>query len=341
MTHGEELMLLLELNGYDVEKYRLKKQLEFEKTGNLELYKQKKLSDLFISHYTFHDDENYLYRNPLTYRKDWNLEIQSLDEFHVKHPDIEKDMTLKEFIMDTKFNDIGKESILYDILDKWVEEYRDASVTEMANLRRMITLMPKKIKKQKKPSKILFLFSIIMALLIIFVYQSPASLQLAVFPFITPIIEGIVAQLYEVNWYSFLGVFTIFILILYAVTNSFFSRFIKDVRGEKNKNADRTFKKWEKDMEKKRIEQSGILEDYVEKAMQNHELTFLDINSLTGPRDLMQRLKDYVRSVEARYDNMTKNHRRFMRYMLLAYILGFLGFVAFFMIGYALSRGWM
>ena len=341
MTHGEELMLLLELNGYDVEKYRLKKQLEFETTGNLDLYKKKKLSDLLISHYTFHDDENYLYRNPLTYQKDWNLEIQSLDEFHVKHPDLTKDMTLKEFIQDPNFNDIGKESILYDILDKWVEEYREASITEMANLRRMIALMPKKIKKQKKPSKILFVISLIMALLIIFVYQSPASLQIAVFPFITPIIEGIVTQLYNVTWYSFLGVFTIFILLLYAVTNNFFTKFIKDVIGEKNKNADRTFQKWEKDMEKKRIEQSGVLEDYVEKTMQNKTITALDINLLTGPRDLMQRLKDYVRNVEARYDNMTKNHRRFMRYMLLAYILGFLGFVAFFVIGYALSRGWM
>ena len=341
MKHGEELMLLLELNGFDVEKYRLKKQLEFEKTGNLNLYKQKNLSDLLISHYTFEDDEKYLYRNPLTYQKDWNLEIKSLDEFHVKHPDIDKDITLESFIKDSNFNEIGKESILYDILDNWVEEYREASLTEMENLRRMIALMPKKIKKQKKPSKILFLFSLIMALLIIFVYQSPASLQIPVFPFIAPIIDDIVAQLYEVNWYSFLGVFTIFILVLYAVANNFFARYIKDVRGEKNKHADRTFQKWEKDMEKKRIEQSGILEDFVEKAMQNHDATFLDIGLLTGPKDLMTRLKDYVRSVESRYDNMTKNHKRFMRYMLLAYILGFLGFVSFFVVGYALSRGWM
>ena len=34
MKPSEELMLLLELNGFDVLKFKLKKQLEFEKTGN-------------------------------------------------------------------------------------------------------------------------------------------------------------------------------------------------------------------------------------------------------------------------------------------------------------------
>ena len=67
MKSSEELMLLLELNGFDIQKYKLKKQLEYEKTGNLELYKHKKYADLVVCHYTFNEDSNFFHRNPLTY----------------------------------------------------------------------------------------------------------------------------------------------------------------------------------------------------------------------------------------------------------------------------------
>ena len=51
-------MLLLELNGYDVKKFKLRKQLEYEETGNMDLYKHKKFADLLISHYSYVEDNN-------------------------------------------------------------------------------------------------------------------------------------------------------------------------------------------------------------------------------------------------------------------------------------------
>ena len=67
MKKSEELMLLLELNGYDISKFKLKKQLEYEKTGNIDLYKHKRYADLLISHYSFSGEKDHLHRNPLTF----------------------------------------------------------------------------------------------------------------------------------------------------------------------------------------------------------------------------------------------------------------------------------
>ena len=99
MKSSEELMLLLELNGYDVKKFKLRKQLEYEETGNMDLYKHKKFADLLISHYSYVEDKDFFHRNPLTYKKDWGEEIKSLDQFYVTHTDFEGEMTLKEFLL--------------------------------------------------------------------------------------------------------------------------------------------------------------------------------------------------------------------------------------------------
>ena len=147
---SEELMLLLELNGFDIKKFKLKKQLEYENTGNLQLYKHKKYADLIVCHYSFDEDYDYFHRNPLTYQDSWDKAVNSIDQFYIKHPDLEKEMTLNEFLNLKKFNAINRESILYDVLDNWVEEYREASITQMENLREMVKLLPKKSRKYKK-----------------------------------------------------------------------------------------------------------------------------------------------------------------------------------------------
>ena len=116
MKSSEELMLLLELNGFDIKKYKLKKQLEYEENGNLELYKHKKYADLIVCHYSFNEDSDFYHRNPLTYQDTWDAEVSSIDQFYLIHPDLEKDITLREFLDMKKFNEINRESILYDVL---------------------------------------------------------------------------------------------------------------------------------------------------------------------------------------------------------------------------------
>ena len=59
--------------------------------------------------------------------------------------------------------------------------------------------------------------------------------------------------------------------VIYIVANSFFRRYIKDIRSEKNKHAEETFDKWDKDMKNERLEQAGILEDYVDRVVKKPE----------------------------------------------------------------------
>ncbi len=345
MKSSEELMLLLELNGFDIKKYKLKKQLEYEKTGNLELYKHKKYSDLIVSHYAFKDDSDYFHRNPLTYKEDWGSEVKSIDQFYVSHPDLDQDMTLKEFLNLKKFNEINRESILYDILDNWVEEYREASITQMENLREMVKLLPKKNKRYKKPSKFAFFISVVLSIILMFLYKAPDALKPSflanVFAFWSNLVDDYVQLLYDVPWYSFLGIVAIFLMIGYAVLNNFITRYIRDVRSEKNKHAERTFDKWEQDMRDSRLKQAGILEDYVDLVIKKPKKSELVLKQLIGPGILLDKFKAYVQMVERRYDWMTKYYSKMFKYLRLEYIIAILVYISFFLVGFFMSRGWI
>jgi len=341
MKPSEELMLLLELNGFDVLKFKLKKQLEFEKTGNMDLYRHKKLKNLIISHYMYEDDSDYLHRNPLTYRKTWSADIESIDQFYVKHTDFDGNPTLKEFLAMEQFDEINRESILYDILDGWVEEYRESSITQMENLRQMIELLPKKNRKYKKPSKIILLFSILFALFGMFLFKSPSILSPSFLPFLGPLVEDYVALLYEFWWYSLLGNVAIYMFVIYAVGNNFFSRYMKDIRSEKSKHAQKTFDKWDQDMKNERLKQAGILEDYVDVVVQKPKESSLDINTLVSPEILVDKFKAYVLMIERKYDVMTKYYKTFRLILRLIFIFALLIAIAFLVVGFAIAREWI
>jgi hypothetical protein len=344
MKSSEELMVLLELNGFDITKYKLKKQLEYEKTGNIELYKHKKYADLLVCHYNFEEDTDYLHRNPLTYRTEWDKSIESIDQFYVKHPDLDSEMTLKDFLAIKEFNDINRESILYDILDSWVEEYREASITQMENLRDMVKLLPKKSKKYRKPRKGTFFFSILLAAIPIFLFKSPDTLKPSFLGFLNfwgDLVDGYAQLLYDVNWYSFFGQIAIYGLVIYAVLNNAFTRYIRDIRSEKNKHAEKTFDKWEQNMKDARLKQSGILEDYVDRVVKKPKKSKLEIISIIGPELLMDKFKDYVQMIERKYDFMTKYYGTFMKVIRIVFVVSVLLLLAFLGVGFALTRGWI
>jgi hypothetical protein len=342
MKPSEELMLLLELNGFDVKKFKLKKQLEYEKSGNIELYKHKTYADLVESHYLFKDNMDYFHRNPLIYRETWGEHVVSVDQFYFKHPELDYEMTLREFMELKSFNEVQKESILYDVFDGWVEEYREASITQMENLREMIKLLPKKRnKRHKAPGKVAFLISVLFLALLAFIFKSPDTISGGLFSFISGFVTHINGMLYDVAWYSFLGWFTILLTGFYAVFNNFLARFIKDVRGEKNKHAERTFDKWEEDMKKVRLQQSGLLEDYVDRLIDNPKKSFFSVKSIIGPEILMDKFKRYVSMVENKYDWMTKNYKKLMRWGFRVFLFMWLFNIAFYLIGFASRGGWI
>ena len=341
MKPSEEVMLLLELNNFDVLKYKLKKQLEYEDSGNLDLYKHKKYADLIVSHYLFQENEDFLHRNPLTYSSNWPKSVNSLDQFLFTHPDLDEETTLREFLALKDFDAINRESILYDILDAWVEEYREASITKMENLREMIKLLPKKSKKHRKPSKMTFLFTVFLALLGIMLFKNPTLLQPSFFAFLANIVGDYNQLLYDVSWYSLLGVSSIILLSTYAVLNNALSRFIKDVRSEKNKHAERTFDKWEVDMKNSRLKQSGVLEDYVDLVVKKPSKCFLELKTLIGPEILMNKFKAYVRMIEGKYDWMTKHYEKLMFALRILFIVSIILYILFFGVGFALMREWI
>ena len=341
MKPSEELMLLLELNNFDVLKYKLKKQLEYEDSGNLDLYRHKKYSDLIVSHYLFKENEDFLHRNPLTYRTEWPKSVTSIDQFIFTHPDLDEETTLKEFLALEDFDAINKESILYDVLDAWVEEYREASITKMENLREMIKLLPKKSKKYRKPSKGTFLLTVFLAFVSIVLYKNPTMFQPEAIAFIADFVGELNQLLYDIDWYSFFGVFSILLLATYAVLNNALSRFIKDVRSEKNKHAERTFDKWEIDMKNSRLKQSGLLEDYVDLVVKKPSKCFLELKTLIGPEKLMNKFKAYVRMIEGKYDWMTKHYAKLMLSLRILFTVSIIVDVIFFGVGFALMRGWI
>jgi hypothetical protein len=333
MKPSEELMLLLELNGFDIAKFKLKKQLEYEKTGNIDLYKHKNYADLIVSHYQFEENKDYFHRNPLTYREQWGKDIESVDQFYFKHAELDYELTLREFMKLKSFNDVQKESILYDVFDTWVEEYRESSITQMENLREMIKLLPKKSKRHKKPRKGPMIFMALLTILLAFLYKNPEVLKPAFLTLTHNIVDKYNGLLYDNNWFSFLGFITILLTSLYAIANVSFTRFIRDIRSEKNKHALRTFDKWDNDMKNIRLEQSGILEDYVDQIIKNPKKTYFEISKLIGPEILMDKFKRYVTMVELKYDWMTKNYSLLMKWLRRIFIIALLFNIAFYVLG--------
>ncbi|QMS84888.1 hypothetical protein [Candidatus Xianfuyuplasma coldseepsis] len=341
MNPSEELMLLLELNGFDITKFKLKKQLEYEKTGNMELYKYKKFQDLIVSHYQYEPDDDIFHRNPLTYRSSWPAEATSIDQFFVKHPDLQREMTLQEFLLMDTFDPIHRESILYDILDGWVEEYREMSIRQMENLKEMISRFPKKNKKYKKASKIFFLFAVLMAVLGMMLMVSPDSLKSPFLGFITPFIEYYEELLIQYWWMALIANFGILLFVLFAVSNNFFSRYMRDIRSEKSKHAIKTFDKWDQDMKDARLKQAGYLEDYVERVIKKPQKSVLELSKLEEPEIWLQRLKDYVQMIERKYDIMTKYYKTFRRALRWMYVFAVLAYVAFIGLGILMQMGWL
>ena len=164
---------------------------------------------------------------------------------------------------------------------------------------------------------------------------------LVVWYFWTTLVDDYVQLLYDVTWYSLLGNLVIVLMIGYAVLNNFISRYIRDVRSEKNKRAEQTFDKWEQNMKDARLKQAGILEDYVDLITKHPKKSELQLKTLIGPSILLDKFKSYVLMVERRYDWMTKYYSTMFKVLRIEYIIAILMYIFFFLIGFAMIRGWI
>ena len=341
MKPGEELMLLLELNDFDILKFKLRKQLEYEDSGNSDIYKHKKYSDLIISHYSFKENKDYFHRNPLSYETTWPRSVKSIDQFIFTHPDLDSEYSYKDFLTMKYFNKVNRESIIYDVLDNWIKEYRNSSITKMETLKEMIKLLPKKSEKYRKPSILILLLTIFLSLLTIMLYKNPVIIYPPFFTFIADYVNDINQLLYDIPEYSFFGLVSIIFLVVYVLLNNSLSRFIRSIRRRKNKHAERKFAIWNSKMEKLRLKQSEVLEEYVEIVVKESSKSFLELKSLLGPEILMNKSKAYVLMIEDKCDRMTKHYSKLIFALRLLFVLSILLVTTFYVSGFALLRGSM
>jgi hypothetical protein len=354
MRPSEELMLLLELNGFDILKYRLKKQLEFAQEHPLKNTSVKTFKQLLIDHTKVKKSEDFTLKNPLSFSDAFPAEITSLDQFVVNHSDFVKPMTIKSFAQESIFNDIQKESILYDILDQYVDEYREYTVGQMEVIKELmrdiskrrvpffVTIIPflglfnrlglfkkasqyKRNTKYKKsyrtPSFLAFLLMIIAFLILGLTYHSPETLNLGIF-------GGLYTYINDANLlknifplYNAFGFFTMLIVSISLVYHFVISRFIKDAREEKDKTLMASFDKWNKHIENERLKQAGLLEDYVDQVLQNQDNTFYEMDKLKGPQALLNKFELYVMNKEKKFDWMSKNYNTLLLWSRRSFIL--------------------
>ena len=178
----------------------------------------------------------------------------------------------------------------------------------------------------------------------IFLYKSPETLKPSFIGFLNfweALVDDYVSFLYTNNWFSFFGLVSIFLLLGYAVLNNAFTRYIRDIRSEKNKHAEKTFDKWEQNMKDARLKQSGILEDYVDRVVKKPKKSELDIKTIVGPELLMDKFKKYVQMIERKYDFMTKHYSTLMKALRILFLVSVLILILFLFVGFALTRGWI
>ena len=341
MKPSEKLMLLLELNGYDITQFKLKKQLEYENTGNNDLYKHSTYADLIVSHYKFEEEHDYPHRNPLMYNDSWSKEITSIDQFYFTHPDLYSDMTLKQFSEVDSVNKKQKEKIISEVIDGWTEEYKVSSTIQMNHLRQLIQMLPKKSTTYKRPGKLSVFVFVITLLFLAFLYRTP---ELLTPEFIsgTPIdtfVTNFNQLLYDYDYFSLFGFVTILFTAFYIIFNNALGLFMRDVSSENSRQARRTFKRWGRTLAKMRKTQEKTLKSYVKDAVKGK--TKLDLKQLVAPEKRVARYKWYVAMVNRRYDWMTKHYSTLMRWLrrsLFVAILLNIGFVVF---GSGLTGGWI
>lgn len=339
MRPSEKLMLLFELNGYDITQFKLKKQLEYEKTGNNDLFKHSSYADLIVSHYKFEEYQDYLHRNPLMYNDAWGSEINSIDQFYFQHPELYSEMTIEGLSEIESMDKSKREAIVTDAIEGWTEEYKVSSTLQMEHLKQLVQMLPKKSKAYKRPGKLSIYVFILVLLFWAFLYRSPGVLKPTFLTATHGFVDNFNQLLYDYDLFSLAGFVTILVTAFYIVFNNALSRYIRDVSSANNRNAKKLFKKWGRDLANARKIQEKALKGYASSAAKGK--TKLDLKSLAAPEKRLNKYKWYVAMVNRRYDWMTKHYKTMMRWLRRVLLLAILMNIGFIVFGSGLLGGWI
>ncbi len=339
MKPSEKLILMLELNNYNIDSLFLKKQIDSEKTGNIELHNSNNFSDLIICNYLFEEDKDYTSRNPLSYRVGTSEEVDSLDQFVIKHPDVGKQLSIKDFLSIEIFSDTEKRNILTDVIHKWLDEYKEARSVSSKNLQELFFNITGDNSKYRKPSKIIFIIGFVFAIFTTILIVRPQALQHDIFSSFSNFVDDWSQLLHDTFLYSVFGVFTILLFILYACQYYAVLYRIRGIMKEKTSKVIRRIYKRDTEMNKTISKQSRVLEKYVDLVIKKPERSKLQIKKLNSLETLLNKYRVYVKKVERKYYLMIKNHSKKMKRLRATYISYILLNLAFIGFAYVIIRG--
>jgi hypothetical protein len=172
LNKADELMVFLEMNGYDVSKYCYKKQLFDNDFGNLSAVDGNTLEEVLISLKDTKDND-LLNSNPLVYLSLWEKtkrkeETIELGDFYINNPRITERMTLQELIDNPTIKEDIKIHVIQDQLLKWNHEYKKFVKRTIYIANEWMELMTREVEYFKMPSIINIILSILGFFIILF-----------------------------------------------------------------------------------------------------------------------------------------------------------------------------
>lgn len=340
MKASEKLILMLDLNNYNIDNLFLKKQIESEKTGNLDLHKCNRYSELIICDYLHEHNEDYTRSNPFSYKNDLWGEVKSLDQLIIKHPDVGKKLSIKDFLSIEIFSGNEKRNILNDVTDNWLEEYKKARTKSLNNLQELFFITTKdKNNYYRKPRKIAIIIGLLLSLFNIVLFIRPQMLQFGLDSSFTNYIDSWNQLLHDNPLYSVFGAFTILMFTLYTYKNYSLTRRIRSIVKEKTSNVLKRIYKWETELNKVISKQSKKLKKYVDLVLKKPERSSFELKKLNDQSALLVKYRTYVKKVERKYYWINKNYSVKIKRLRIIYFSFILCDVVFIALAYAIIRG--
>lgn len=184
MTATEELLVFLELNGYDVNKFKYQMQLTKELQGNTNLLQQNTIQN-FLEEYYSSTKVDLLHSNPFIYTVLWeqkkvDKEKVSIEDFYITHERVEEDLTIYQFVNDQTIKDDIKIRILSDQITKWIREYKSYIKRSLFVQNEWLELMTREVEYQQTPPITKLIIAIVTFLLVI-ITLSPPFMESAIY----------------------------------------------------------------------------------------------------------------------------------------------------------------
>lgn len=178
MTATEELLVFLELNGYDVNKFKYNIQLSKEIQGNLKLIQKSTIKDFLEEYYLSSEEKDILHLNPLIYIDLWknckvDKEVVSIEDFYINHPRVEEDLTVYEFLNDKMIKDDIKIRVISEEITRWVREYKSFVKRTLYLENEWMELMTREVEYQQTPPLIKLIPLVTIFFLFVFSVQPP------------------------------------------------------------------------------------------------------------------------------------------------------------------------